>query len=110
MAKLFSVHRDSLSIRITEYYPVLRGDTASRGSVRSETELHYTAVDTASKTVITAESIRERDSTFTIRETVSSEHKETAVSVRPWFDSRQFYLTAAAVIIIIVLIIIRRFT
>ena len=105
-----SIKRDSLHIRIIEYYPIEKGDTAAHGSIRSETEIRYSATDTTTKIIASNESIHETDSTTVKQETNKSTHQETKTSSRPWFDSWEFYLTAAIVIIIIVYIIIRRFT
>lgn len=110
LMQMLSIHRDSLYIRITEYYPPESGDTVAHGPIRSETEIHYSSTDTTKKIVSTVEAIQERDSIAEKQEVDKSTHQETKVTTRPWFDNWQFYLIGAAVIIIIVMLIIRRFT
>lgn len=110
LLQMLSIKRDSLYIRIIEYYPVEKGDTATHGSVRSETEIHYSAIDSTSKTVKTNEHIQESDSVSVKQDVDKSLNQETTITVRPWFDNWQFYLAGAVVILIIVLILIRRFT
>ncbi len=112
LMQMLSVHRDSLYIRIIEYYPPDpgAGDTVLHGPIRSETQIHYSSTDSLVTRDSISEHIQVSDSSFIKQEVEKTAKKEISVSVRPWFDNWQFYLTGGAVIVIILLILIRRFT
>ena len=99
---LSSVTRDSIHLRITEYYRPPSGDTAARGPVKAEIEIIRGVVTKVDSSAFIIENLKEQ--TETDEHIATSQHEEIKIRADPWFLSWKVILAVSVIVIIYLLL------